>query len=320
MMDFTDIANEGFLLYGIGILTIIYVTIRIALGLYYLCTAYFIDSFLDLTAFGKWAVVTGSTDGIGKAFAVELAKLGLNIILISRNPEKLNQVSKEIKEHYKIETMTIAYDFTNFDSTIDEPSPYGVISSVVRDLDVGILVNNVGMPSPKTAAFLDAFNDGESLALSTTNLIHCNASSRVKMMEIILPGMVNRGRGLIINVSSLASSFTCPMLCAYGASKRFDDTLSRALEREYRKHGIVIQSIQPGIVRTNMTRHVVKKSSMAIPTPERYANCMIKTIGKSTVTTGYWAHELIRLFYASLPDLLVPWIIKWRLRRLNQAN
>lgn len=94
---------------------------------------------VNVKSYGKWAVVTGCTDGIGKAYAEQLAKRGLSIVLISRTLEKLNEQAKELQDRFKVETKVIAADFT-------EPnSIYPNIRTQLADLDIGILVNNVGM-------------------------------------------------------------------------------------------------------------------------------------------------------------------------------
>jgi 17beta-estradiol 17-dehydrogenase / very-long-chain 3-oxoacyl-CoA reductase len=93
---------------------------------------------VNFRKYGEWAVVTGCTDGIGKAYAEYFAKIGLNVVLISRNLEKLNQQANELGETFKVSTKVIAADFTQ--NTI-----YPRIKTILNDLDIGVLVNNVGL-------------------------------------------------------------------------------------------------------------------------------------------------------------------------------
>jgi 17beta-estradiol 17-dehydrogenase / very-long-chain 3-oxoacyl-CoA reductase len=72
----------------------------------------FIFGGIDLKKYGDWAIVTGCTDGIGKAYSQKLAEKGLNLILLSRSLDKLNDLSKELEERYKIKTKVLAVDFT----------------------------------------------------------------------------------------------------------------------------------------------------------------------------------------------------------------
>ena len=88
-------------------------------------------------------MITGSTDGIGRAFAFELANRGFNIVLISRNQDKLNAVASEIQSKHKVQTRTVAFDFSK-DTSV---AGYESIMNKIADLDVSILINNVGILS-----------------------------------------------------------------------------------------------------------------------------------------------------------------------------
>lgn len=93
--------------------------------------------------FGAWGVVTGATDGIGKALAVELARKGMNVVLMSRTQKRLEEVRDEIVAKYpKVQVEVLAVDFNN----IDDPSERAAISKLLTRLgDIGVLFNNVGV-------------------------------------------------------------------------------------------------------------------------------------------------------------------------------
>merc|ERR1712048_315786 len=108
--------------------------------MWYMIRLYVLPKFgmkLNLKKFGSWAVITGATDGIGKAIAKQLAKQGLNLVMISRFEDKLKATAEEIGSE-KIEIKTISYDFS-------DPDDYDRIAGQLKNLDIGILVNNVGM-------------------------------------------------------------------------------------------------------------------------------------------------------------------------------
>nr|XP_039266354.1 hydroxysteroid dehydrogenase-like protein 1 [Styela clava] len=180
---------------------------------YTFLVTYVTDSPINFKKLGKWAVITGATDGFGRAIADQLAHRGINIFLISKNQEKLKSVAREIEELYNVETKF--FNFILFD-TINNVSP--------------ILVNNVGMPAGDVKEFHLSHGPNQTLSIAKNNQIYCKASSRAKMTEIILSGMVSRKRGLVVNISSMSASHPHPIVSTYAASKRFDDTSIENME------------------------------------------------------------------------------------------
>ncbi|GAB1298304.1 Testosterone 17-beta-dehydrogenase 3 [Apodemus speciosus] len=122
-----------------------------------------------LRSMGQWAVITGAGDGIGKAYSFELARHGLNVVLISRTLEKLQAIAEEIERTTGSRVKIVQADFTREDI-------YDHIKEQLEGLEIGILVNNVGMlPNLFPSHFLST--PCESQAHS---LIHCNITSVVK--------------------------------------------------------------------------------------------------------------------------------------------
>ncbi|XP_014736328.1 PREDICTED: inactive hydroxysteroid dehydrogenase-like protein 1 [Sturnus vulgaris] len=242
--------------------------------------------------YGKWAVVTGSTDGIGKAYAEQLAKRGVNIILVSRNKEKLEAVSRSISETYKVETDFIVVDFSKGREL------YPAIKEALKDREIGILVNNVGIFYAHTDYFTNLSED------MLWDLIHVNIASATMMTHIVLPGMVKKKKGAIVNLSSGFCCQPAPMLTVYGASKSYLDYFSRSLHYEYASKGIFIQSLIPFVTSTNMVAFSssMSKSSIFFPTAEQYASHAVSTLGLSIRTTGYWKHGIQRTLSECVPE------------------
>ncbi|KAM9568775.1 very-long-chain 3-oxoacyl-CoA reductase-A-like [Salvelinus alpinus] len=238
---------------------------------------------------GKWAVVTGATDGIGKVYAEELARKGFAMILISRSQDKLDDVARQLEEQYKVETKTIAVDFGLSDI-------YPKIEAGLAGLEIGVLVNNVGISYPYPEYFLHI----PDLDNFITNMINVNMTSVCQMTRLVLPRMVERSKGVVLNISSASGMYPVPLLTVYSSSKAFVDFFSRGLQEEYKAKGIIVQSVLPFFVATKMTR--IRKPTLDKPTPERYVAAELTTIGLQDQTNGYFPHAVM----GWLTTVLVP--------------
>ncbi|XP_028654032.1 very-long-chain 3-oxoacyl-CoA reductase-B-like [Erpetoichthys calabaricus] len=246
----------------------------------------------DLKPFGKWAVVTGATAGIGEAYAHELARRGLNIVLISRNMKKLKNVAAEIKRQHNRDTQIIQADFT------EGLSLYDSIEEQLKGLEIGILVNNVGMTyAISFARFLDTSNPAKKI----TEILNCNILSTTQMSRIVLPQMIQRKKGLIINLSSETASTPFPMINMYASTKIFINYFSEALNAEYMDKGIIVQCVMPFFVSTNMTYKM--RTNLFVKDANAFANEALNTVGYTTLTSGCLSHALQHaVFNFFLPD------------------
>ncbi|XP_077986941.1 inactive hydroxysteroid dehydrogenase-like protein 1 [Glandiceps talaboti] len=252
--------------------------------------------------YGAWAVVTGSTDGIGKAYAQELASHGVNIILISRSNEKLKRTAREIEKKFNVKTLTIKADFCKGGEI------YEMISKHLEGKEVGILVNNVGVYD-YPQYFIDVPLE-RMFQLVNVNIVAATAMSR-----IILPQMVERGKGAVVNISSNTALHPTPQIAVYAATKTYLDYLSRALQYEYEDKGITVQSLMPSYVATRMTQYTDSTASLLIPSASVYVRHAVSTLGASSRTTGYWPHTVQFWVSTMLPE----WLWMWGSSRLNCA-
>ncbi|XP_072278519.1 inactive hydroxysteroid dehydrogenase-like protein 1 [Pyxicephalus adspersus] len=241
--------------------------------------------------YGEWAVVTGATGGIGKAYAEELASHGVNVLLISRNPEKLKNVSEAITETYGVKTRFIVADFSLGRKV------YPDIKKSLKDVDVGILVNNVGVFYDYPQFTTEVPED------KLWEMININIAAAVMMVHIVLPGMVQRERGAIVNVSSAVCCKPTPLVNVYASSKSFIDYFSESLHYEYASKGIFIQSLVAYFVKTNLIPYSTCIRFLMLD-PKEYARQAVRTIGISRRTSGHLLHSIQFSISCWLPDWL----------------
>ncbi|KAM5171239.1 LOW QUALITY PROTEIN: very-long-chain 3-oxoacyl-CoA reductase-like [Mantella aurantiaca] len=268
----------------------------------------------DLTKYGGWAVITGATDGIGKCYAKELAKMGFNVVLISRTLEKLQKVAAEIEQQSGCKAKIIQADFTG------GAEIYPKIEEGLKDLDIGILVNNVGMINKIPKIFLRS----DDLNKDITNLVNCNVLSMLHMTRIILPRMVERKKGLIINISSEMGTRPYPMGTLYCSTKVFMDYFSRSLNMDYKPKGVTVQSVMPLVVSTKMTENM--ESNVFVKTADDFAREALNTAGLTNRTSGCLSHSiqsfLLDLFLTEtiLKSRIIAWIGKLTLRAMERRQ
>ncbi|XP_038642720.1 hydroxysteroid (20-beta) dehydrogenase 2 isoform X1 [Scyliorhinus canicula] len=243
----------------------------------------------NLTSYGEWAVVTGATAGIGKAYANELARRGFNVVLISRSLEKLRATAEEIEQQHGKQTKIVQADFTC------GAEIYGPIEVALKDLDIGILVNNVGKSYKELPCYLLDVPDVEKAIL---DIMNCNVLSVLMMTRIILPHMLKRKKGIIINISSEAGTHPHPLITMYSSTKVFVDFFSRALNAEYKPNGIIIQCVLPLMVSTNLTHDM--ETNFFVRTADDYAQEALNTVGIRERTNGCWSHAMQHFFLERL--------------------
>lgn len=249
---------------------------------------------IKLTKLGKYAVVTGATDGIGKAYALALAKQGLSLVLISRTEAKLQAVAAEIdgKKYAGVDkTKYIVCDYSNFDE-----KTRARVARELEGLDVGLLINNVGQ-SYRYPQFFHELTDDEVGAV-----LEMNINSTVWMTRMVLDGMAKRRRGSIVNLSSGSAEHTMPLLAEYGAAKMFVARFSESLDAEYRGRGVRVQCQIPFYVATKLAK---LRKSLTVPTAEAYVAMSMRWLGYGGVVQPFWLHGIQGWVMKILPSALV---------------
>ncbi|KAI0064850.1 3-ketoacyl-CoA reductase [Artomyces pyxidatus] len=242
---------------------------------------------------GAWAVVTGASDGIGREFSLQLAKAGFNVLLAARNGEKLAAVAQEIdgKSGSAVQTKTFAIDFAHADD-----ATYEQFQSTLKDLDIGILVNNVGKSHEMPTDFID------TPAEEMNDILAINVNATLRVTSFVAPGMASRHRGLILNIGSFAGSAPSPMLATYSASKAFLVTFSEALAAELKPKGVVVELANTYFVVSSMSK--IRRASAMVPTPAAYVRSVLRKIAPGT-QTPFWSHALLDYVMQIAPASIV---------------
>ena len=190
----------------------------------------------------KNALITGAGKGIGKAIALALAKEGVNIILVARTQEEIDSVAAKIRS-LRVKALAITADVADINS---------VNSAVEKALaefgTIDILINNAGI-----AAF------GKFLELEPTDwerIIQVNLMGTYYVTRAVLPNMIERQTGDIINISSTAGLSGNALTSAYSASKFAVLGLTESLMQEVRKHNIRVTALTPSTVATDMAKEL----------------------------------------------------------------
>ncbi|XP_024313742.1 very-long-chain 3-oxoacyl-CoA reductase 1, partial [Brachypodium distachyon] len=249
--------------------------------------------------YGSWAVITGPTAGIGRSMSLELARRGLNLVLVGRDPAKLRDISETISSTHAVQTRTVLFDFS-LASTPQGEKAVRRLREAVEGLDVGVLVNNAGVAKPG-AVYLH-----EVAVEAWVRMIRVNLWALTEVTAAVLPGMVERGKGAIVNIGSGSGSLlpSYPLYSVYSATKRYAAGFSRSLAVEYRRKGIDVQCQVPLLVETNMVSNDVKGSFVPqfVLAPDAYARDAVGWIGHGTLCVPSVAHRFQAWTISLSPD------------------
>ena len=217
--------------------------------------------------YGPWALVTGASAGIGEEFARQLARMGLNLILIARRKQRIDDLARQLQSASKIQVKPIVAD-------LSRPDFLPPLVSAIGSVEVGLLVNNAGFGL--AGEFLDHELEQE-LALLDVN---CRAP--VILTHFFGRQMAQRKRGGIIFVSSVSGFIATPFEATYAASKVYELFLAESLGYELKKNGVDVLALCPGSTDTEF--HVVAGSRPVAAMPVApVVNLAIKTLGKKPV-------------------------------------
>ncbi len=227
--------------------------------------------------YGPWGVVTGASDGIGKAIAIELADKGLNLVLVARRKDDLEKLATQISDRKKVEVKVVALDL----------SVHGANQELYRSVegyDVGLLAAVAGFGTSGPFVNTDL---GKEL-----NMIDLNCRSVVEQCHLFAKKFVTKKKGGIILLGSLVGFQGTPNAANYAATKAFIQTFAEGLNIELKAFGVDVISSAPGPVASGFaTRANMTMGGAA--TPEQVARPTVNALGKAmTIRPGFLAKFL----------------------------
>ncbi len=233
------------------------------------------------------ALITGASGGIGKAFAEELAARNMDLVLVARSEEKLNQLAAELQTKHNIKVDVIARDLTEIGTT-------NTVFEYTQEkrLTIDLLINNAG--------FGDYGDFAERDGERQLQIVQLNIVALVDLTHKYLPLMRSSRSGSIINVASIAAFQPIPYMSVYAASKAFVLSFSQALWAENRSYGVRVLCSCPGPTETNFFTEAKFPTAIAaknaqIVAPQVVVRDALKALekGESTVVSGGFASSMI---------------------------
>jgi NADP-dependent 3-hydroxy acid dehydrogenase YdfG len=189
----------------------------------------------------KIVLITGATSGIGYSCAEKFAEQGHRLILTGRRGERLSEIAGSLKEKYSVEVLPLVFDVRQ----------KAEVNQAIENLpdawsEIDILVNNAGL-----AVGMSTIQEGETD--DWERMIDTNVKGLLYISRAVLPGMVERKRGHVVNIGSIAGKEVYPNGGVYCASKHAVDALTKGIRIDTVKHGIKVTQVAPGAVETEFS-------------------------------------------------------------------
>ncbi len=229
------------------------------------------------SAYGPWAVVTGASDGIGRAIATELARERLSLVLVARRRAALEELADDLRSRFSVEARPFVADLSSRSETAR-------LDLETRDIDVGLLVAAAGYGA--SGPFIEASQDAE------LGMIDVNCRALAQSAHDFARRFVRRGGGGLVLMSSLVAFQGVPGAANYAATKAFVQTLAEGLSVELKDKGVDVLASAPGPVVSGFGARAGMKIEKG-QTPQEVALGTLSALGRrTTVRPGFLAKAL----------------------------
>lgn len=219
----------------------------------------------------SYAVVTGASQGLGKAFAENLAMKNINVILVSLPNQKLKELSQQLEEKYQIKTHYYEVDLSVNQNVLK------LTEWLNSSFNIHILINNAGLGGTKR------FTEASSDYINTILQVNVTATSLITHQ--LLPNLLRQPKAYILNVSSMAAFSPIGFKTVYPATKTFIHSFSRGLHEELKDTNVFVSVVNPGAMKTNadVCKRIEKQGfwgKMTLLNPDKVASRCIQQLFK----------------------------------------
>jgi short-subunit dehydrogenase len=241
-----------------------------------------------LSKYGPWAIVTGASDGIGYAFAKQLAECGLNLVLVARNADRLNELAHQVRAKHGSEALVIAADLSTPEGLVE-------VGRATESVDVGLFVVSAGYGT--SGPLLQANLEQER------NMLDLNCYAVLQQCVVFGNRLAQRGGGGIILLASLVGRQGVARSAHYAATKAYVQSLAEALQIELRPKGIDVLASAPGPVRSGLAARANMVMGAAVD-PAVVARKSLDALGKTGTVVPGGLSKLLTYFLLPLPRSL----------------
>lgn len=237
------------------------------------------------TRYGPWAVVTGASDGVGKAMAERLAAAGLHLVLVARRRDVLDQLAADLTARHGVDVLVVSADLA-------QRAGVDVVEAATRDLDVGLLVAAAGFGT--SGRLVDGDLEQE------VAMLHVNCLAVTLQCHQFGRRLAERGRGGIILMSSLLAFQGVPYSAHYGATKAYVQSLAEALQRELAPSGVDVLASAPGPIHSGFGARASMRMGTALQ-PATVARATLSALGRTTTIRPGWLSKALDAALLPLP-------------------
>ena len=240
----------------------------------------------------SWALVTGATAGIGESFTRLLAANNYNIVLVARDAQRMQERAQQLESQFNISTHMIQADLAT-------DIGCGLVESYIKNNQIDVLINNAGFGLNK--AFTLSEVDAEQQMLDVL------VRTPMRLMHSVLPGMKERNKGVVINVSSVAGYIAGG---SYSASKSYITVISESINTELAATNVKVSALCPGFTRTEFHKRARMSmkglpSFMWLNSDKLVEKAWVDALKGRAVSIPGWQYQLLVFIIHTVPRSLV---------------